>query len=400
MPISWRLARPVAGVSLLLNSGFSLAQQFEPSAIRTESGIDIIPELLSELRYDDNITHSHAAEQSSWIAVLAPAVKFQLAEGASLYSLQGRAERGNYFSSTDDNYTDLDLNGQIKLDLNSRHRLNISGYYKAGHEARGTGITEGRGDQQLKPAEFDAFNINGYYEFGAMTSPGRLRLLAAYYDKEYSNYPELTAFRNYDNLRAGVVFYYTVGAFTRLLTEVTTDDTRYDLTDETGSRDSRTYNYRAGLEWQPSTLTGVELRAGYQTKKFDDPQRQDFGGLAWQLKLNWAPLSYSGFELTTGRRARDPNTQGDYVRETNYSVNWRHQWTSFFTSRLSLSLTDDLYTGFERKDTLKSVSFRGYYSLKPNLLLNGGIALSRHSSTLQTMQYDKNQLFFGLQLAL
>ncbi|MDX3774070.1 outer membrane beta-barrel protein [Chromatiaceae bacterium AAb-1] len=394
------IARLVAGLAVLLSCTLLQAQQWTPSAIATESGVDIIPDVSAELRYDDNIANSHAATKGSWISVLTPTVKAQLTDGASLYSLTAQLVHGHYFSSTDDNYLDAAVSALAKIDLHHSHRLNFSSRFSSGHEARGTGITEGIGNQLPEPIDVNTFDISGYYEYGAMSAAGRIRLQAGYFDKKYQNYEQLTMFRNYDNQKLGAVFYYSTGAFTRLLAEVSRDDTRYDVTDLTGSRDSTTMNYRLGLEWQPSTLTSAELRAGYQTKDFDDARRQDFSGLAWQLTFNWAPLSYSGFEVTTGRKSKDPNTAGDYVRETHYSVNWRHHWTPLFITRTGFSQTDERYTGIERDDKLKSFNIRGFYSLRQNILLNAGVSVSRHSSTVTTMQFDKNVFYFGLQLAL
>ena len=271
------------------------AQQLMTTPIKTASGVDFTPQLDFEMRHDDNIANTAADEQSSWVSILTPELSAQLLSGPNQYRALVKLVSGSYLSSKDDNYLDWQAQTSALLELSSRHRFDISASYAGAHEARGTGITEGQGNQLPEPAELRNLRLSGAYEYGTQSGRAQWRLFAGYYDKQYQNYEELTQFRNYDSTKVGTELFYNTGASTHLLAEVNQVYTRYDLTDVTGSRDSDTTNYRIGGRWQPSELTAAELRVGYQNRQFDNPLRQDFSGVAWDMTLQWAPLSYSRF---------------------------------------------------------------------------------------------------------
>ena len=385
---------------LFLNSIPLSAQQLMTTPIKTASGIDFTPQLDYEMRYDDNIANSDDNEQSSWISVLTPQLGAQLLSGPNEYRAKVKLASGSYLSSKDDNYLDWEAQTTALVELSNRHRLDGLVRYAAGHEARGTGITEGQGDQLTEPAELRTLRVDGAYEYGARTGRAQWRVFAGYFDKQYQNYEQLTQFRNYDSTKVGSEFFYNTGASTQMLAEVNRVMTRYDLTDITGSRDSDTMNYRLGGKWQPSELTSAELRIGYQNRKFDNPLRQDFSGVAWDMTLQWAPLSYSRFNLSTGRQSKEPDTQGDFVKETHYSVFWTHQWQPLFSTRAGIKRVEDEYTGFERSDKLMRYQFSAHYSVMPNLLLGAGVAVNRNDSTQDNIQFDKNEVFVNVQVAL
>ncbi|MBJ91789.1 MAG: hypothetical protein CL577_04195 [Alteromonadaceae bacterium] len=393
------LCQPLLAL-LFLNSIPLSAQQLMTTPIKTASGVDFTPQLDFEMRHDDNIANTAANEQSSWVSILTPELSAQLLSGPNQYRALVKLVSGSYLSSKDDNYLDWQAQTSALLELSSRHRFDISASYAGAHEARGTGITEGRGNQLTEPAELRNFRLNGAYEYGTRSGRAQWRLFAGYYDKQYQSYEDLTQFRNYDSTKVGTELFYNTGASTHLLAEVNQVYTRYDLTDVTGSRDSDTTNYRIGGRWQPSELTAAELRVGYQNRQFDNPLRQDFSGVAWDMKLQWAPLSYSRFNLSTGRQSKEPDTQGDFVKETHYSLFWTHNWQPLFSTRAGIKRVEDEYTGFDRSDTLMRYQLSAHYSVMPQLLLGAGVVLHRNDSTQDNIRFDKNEVFVNLQLAL
>lgn len=385
---------------LLCNSMTLEAQQLATQAIKTESGVDFTPQLEAELRHDDNIGHSADAEQASWISLLTPKLNVALLSGANRYSADITLISGSYISSPDDNFLDWQLDTDALLDVSSRHRFLFNAGYGAKHEVRGTGITEGQGNDLTTPAEFNRLNLQAEYQYGTRSSRTQLHLQAAHFDKQYRNYDELTLYRNFQSTKLGTELFYLSGANIRLISEINRLHTRYDQIDLNGSRDNDTMNYRLGVHWQPSELTSAELRLGYQHRQFDNADRQDFSGLAWQMTVQWAPLSYSRFNLHTGRQSKEPDTQGDFVEETYYSLFWHHQWRPLFSSSMGVKHTTDDYTGFSRRDRLTSYQLSGKYSVLPQLLVSAGAISHRNNSTLDNLQFDKNEVFLNLQLAL
>jgi len=106
MNIPYKLSCIATVVAAIVIANPALAADEKAGVIRTESGIDFTPGLSSGLKYDDNITSANASadELSSWILTVTPAVKAQLIDGDTTFTLDAGIEYGDYFSSSDDNY--------------------------------------------------------------------------------------------------------------------------------------------------------------------------------------------------------------------------------------------------------------------------------------------------------
>lgn len=371
-----------------------------PGTITTQSGVDLLPVLSSIIRYDDNIASASSSEKSSAILVLTPSLNAKLLDGANEYTMFAAISSGTYFSSTDDNFLDATLSGNGKLELNQSNRINISGQYVFGHEDRGTGLSEGLGNNQDEPTKFNTFNFSGYYEYGALSTPARIRVSGGVFDKEYTNYEDVSKYKNFTTNSVATTFYYDTGAYTSVVAEASLEDTSYEFTDLTAARDSQTKNYRVGAEWQATAATSGSIRVGLQQKDFDSAARQDFSGVAWSAAVTWQPLSYSTLQLSTGRKAKDPNTVGDYIKETTYGVNWSHTWSEFISSDFGVNFVDEVYTGIDRSDQLWAYRAAFSYVVTSWLSLTGGVEFTDKSSTVDTIKFDKTVTFVGFNFTL
>lgn len=372
----------------------ALGQTMVPGAIKTESGIDITPLLQAKLAHDDNIASASDNEQSSWLVELTPSVLFNLLQGANKYSLNLAAAKGNYLSSSQDNYLDFFADAKADIDVNQSNRFSFGSQFVSGHESRGTGVSEGLGNNQDEPVEFDTFKLNGYYEYGALSTPARIRLLAGYFDKEYTNFETQTQFRNFDTLSYGTMFFYNTQATTSLVAEITRDNIAYDVVDPAGDRDSVVYKYRVGIDWEATALTSGSFRIGYQNKNFTQKERKDFSGLTWDAAVVYQPLSYSTFQLTTGRAAKDPNIEGDFVKESRYGVSWSHNWSDLLSSSVAYNYTHEKYTGVARTDKLNSYNVSLEYLVMPNVQVSAGVAITDKTSSVPAIQFDKTVFAF------
>ena len=349
--------------------------------IRTESGIDFTPGLNSGLKYDDNITsaNSSADELDSWILTVTPAVQAQLIDGDTTFTLDAGIEYGDYFSSSDDNYLDALIKAKADVDVNQSRRFGFDASYLSGHEDRGSGIFEGTsGADQDEPNTYDVTSVGGYYEYGAKTTPARVRANAKYSSKEYSNFESITQYRNFDNTTLGTTFYYDTQSASSIFLDFQHVDTVYDIVDPTGDRDSKTNTTQVGVEWQASAATEGSIKVGYQNKS----------------------LTYSAFDFSTGRTSRDPNGVGDYIRGTSYGVKWHHEWSELFTSSFGFQQVNDDYTGIEREDKSKVYQFGVNYYVTRWLTLNTGVDVFDVESTDSQYSYDRNVFFIKAEMTL
>lgn len=395
---------------MLLCGVVTAAQAQEPEGvIRTESGIDFIPGLVTSLRHDDNVIRDKDKTVSSWLTTIAPSLKANLVDGANTYTLSSALRNGNYFSSNPDNYTDGYLDAEARLSPGSAHQLKLKGTGSWLHEDRGTGVSEGRGLVQDEVTRYNSQNAEAEYEYGNPGSTGKLRANARYYNKDYDNFRDVTQYRDYDLRQLGGGFVYqTEGAF-RLVAEVASADINFKSVDLSGARDNQDTNYRLGTEWELSAITTGILKLGYQDKDFDLASRENFSGFAWETIVQWQPLTYSGFDFAAGRRAKDVdalNINSDYIVETSFSIGWNHQWSDTLTSKLAYEYLINEYNLLQisanslrrREDTNKVITAELTAKPKRWLQVTGFVNLEDRSSTLGIIEFDRT--VYGIEFKL
>lgn len=398
---------------ILLVAGFISAPvmaQEQEGVIRTESGFDIIPALIADFHYDDNVLRDRDSTVSSWVNTLAPTLKANLVDGPNSYTINTAIKNAKYFSSSADDFLDAYLDGEAKLALASQHKLDLKMNGSWLHEDRGTGISEGRGGLLDEVTKFNSQNFKADYEYGSTGSTGKLRANARYYNKDYDNFRSLTKYRDHDLRELGAGFVYkTEGAFT-LVAEATTADIQFKTQDLTGDRNNQDTNYRLGAEWEMTALTTGTLKLGYQDKDFELASRENFTGFAWEVILQWMPLSYSGFDLSTGRRAKDVdalNVNADYIIETTYAIGWNHQWSERFDSKLAYEYQTDEYNKIVaqtnirgREDVREVITAELNYKALRWLTLTGFVNLEDRTSTLGVIEFDRSVYGLSVKITL
>lgn len=379
-------------------SGQALA--VDPQTIQTESGFDITPLLTTGLKYDDNVASTAVNETDSWILTVIPTVKARADDGVTVYEFTAGLFSGTYFDSSDDNFLDSTLGGMFDTRLSEQSKVNLKADLVWGHEDRGTGVSEGLNNDQSEPTRLNNQTVSGYYEYGAKAAPARVRLGAKYYNKEYTNQRETTQFRDYDSLLGGVNFYYDTQSGTTAVLETSIDDISYDIVDPDAPRNSKDTNVKVGAEWQISALTSGEAKIGYQKKNFDDAAREDFSGVAWTVNANWSPLSYTNFNVGTGRKAKDPLQGGDYIKETTYTLGWTHTWSDVVQTNLAYNRMEEDYVGLVRKDENDSYTASVKYAFRrfADVSLYGTV--TDKTSSVEGIEFDRNVIGINFDFSL
>lgn len=392
-PLSRAVTAALCGLSFsgLTVSGAALA--IEPAGYATDSGVVITPLLNTGFKYDDNIFSQSSDKQSSSIFTVAPSVNFLLDDGVNQYEFDAGFESGTYFNSSDDNYLTGNLAASTHLEASSSSRFDVSVMANWDSEERGTGLSEGAGSSIDEPLTYAEQTLAATYEYGAMSSSARIAFDAKYYNKNYTNYAEITDVRNYDSLYFGSTFFYSTNANTDAFIELSRDAIRYDEVEaNTVSRDSDDYFALAGVTWQATALTSGTVKLGYQRKAFTSSGREDFSGLSWNASVNWQPLTYSRFMFTTSQQARDPNVEGDYIKEMMYGVNWTHDWSDMISTNLGANYTQEDYHGDDiaRKDETLTLNASVDVALRRWLGVSLYVSMVEKDSTRDGIGYDQN----------
>lgn len=380
----------VMSSALLGFTGLAIAQ--DAGVITTESGFDLVPALSTTLKHDNNVARSNSNEIESWVAVVTPSLKANLVNGADVYTLSGAVSHGRYFSSEPDNFTDGYLKAEAALSPSSRDNFKFSLDTRWLHEERGTGITQGVGVVQAEVVNFADQTLNAEYRYGASSTPGQIRLNTRLYNKDYSNFRETTQYRDFDSVLFGAGFLYQLPSAFKAVTEISSADIIYKLTDPTGDRNNRDTNYRLGVEWEFTTISVGTLKLGYQDKDFDIAQREDFGGFAWEATFVWQPLTYSAVDFSAGRRAKDVDSvavTGDFIIESSAAMGWNHNWSESWSTKLSFEYVDNEYNVQNRTDTSRVVTAEVSHQLLRWVKLTAFASLEDRSSSLAALEYDR-----------
>lgn len=365
----------------------------------------LLPALRSELRYDNNIFESGDNKHDSKIALLMPSLTTRLELGNSYYELGYSLESAEYFDSADDNYVDHNIQAVADVQISLRNNLTFNANFAADHEDRGTGLSEGFDASQAldlgleQPDEYEQTGASVSYTYGAPGAAGRLALDALYSDLEYQNHRGRTARRDRKASGAGAAFYYRVRPNTSLLLQVRS--TAIDYANDTplqATLDSDVYRYLVGAEWDNSEQLSGAIKLGYQQKKFDAADRDDFSAPSWEVDLTWSPRSYSRLNFKTERGNQETNSDGDFIDVKRVSTEWTHDWNRRTQTQLELSYVDEKFKNFDRDEQLTEVSASIAYQVKRWLNLQFGGTYRDRSSNLDVLEFNRHIVSLGFEI--
>jgi len=326
-----------------------------------------------------------------------------LQNGVSTYSFDLKAADYRYFSSHDDDYTDLIWNIDIYQEFNVRNSLNLFAEFYDGHEERGTGLSEGIGQLIDEPLELERTIGGGDYTFGSRASRGRLKLAAKGVNHEYQNFREETRYNDRDRYEYAGTFFWKVGARTDALAEVRYIDNEYDEidpADPAGSFDSQEYNYFVGVEWEATAKSSGSVRVGMFDREYDSAAREDDDGFSWEVDVTYMPRSYSRWNLESRNYFRETNGLGDAINTTDTTLTWDHDWASRSSTEVGFTVGSDDYSGSEREDDRFKLEASYNYALRRWIDLGVGYRWEDRDSDLDFFDYTRNEVFFKADFSL
>ncbi|MBW8190168.1 outer membrane beta-barrel protein [Neiella marina] len=382
---------PSAGAVLMLGTQLAQAAGYEPAQIDVGAGLGLVPQIAIKNGFDDNTANQSSNEIDSWFTVIKPRLTLEGGGDISHLAVTYELADGRYHSSDEDDFTDHKFITELHHEFTSKHRVDLDYRFSRVHEERGTGISEGQGESLTEVAEKDIHRADLVYGIGAAQARFNFDINVNYEDLAYRNYEQLTQYSDYDTIGGGATVYYRLGPDSSLLLDAQYAERSYDLLPPSGlSRDSSDQQLRLGFRWQATGVSAGTFKLGYAERDYDDAQRSDFSGLTWSLGAEWAPKTYSTFYIESGRRAKDPDTLGDYVRETTAQIRWEHGWTERFTTLASIAYQDEEYTGIERDDDALTGEIGARYHWRRWLNTDLSYQYIDQDSTFDALTYDKN----------
>ena len=381
---------------------------YAQEAGRIEVGqFDVIPILNSSISYVDNVAYARddLPEIYSWRSIFSPELIVATELDGNPVQIGYRLERGVYFSSSADDYTDHFFEASGDFELNSRHRVNTIAQYEDGHEDRGTGFSLGLGNNIATPDRYKSTAIGADYSYGAVTSDGMITLKADRQTLDYDRSEQAYLIRDRVKNRVGAELAYRVGSATNVVLDLTQTYVRYDNQVGITTRDSDETRVLVGLTWESTAATTGFAKVGYKEKDFKAETRNTFYGIDWEVGVEWQPVSYSTFRFTTSADTRETNGEGNFIRGRDYSASWNHEWLQRLSSSFTVSKLTDEYVLTDsvvanRDDELMRYSASLNYDARRWLSFSLFYQLDDRDSNRALIGYDRNVVGISAEVTL
>ena len=356
----------------------------------------VYPEIGLTFLHNDNILSRSQEEKGSFVTILSPRARLEHKQRANTYGLDFGMDYGHYFSSSDDDYVDVQLGGEADWQIDRRSSFRLNADYLRGHDPRGS-TDRGKTDE---PDTWDSKGINGLFSYGMPRARIRLEGEAGYVAKRYKDFSRSE--KTDDNDQKGLTgrVFYRVLPKTHLFLEA--DYTVVDYKLAATTLDSDVFGLSLGTEWRATAKTTGRAKLGYLRKAFDSDKHDDFNGVSWQVAVQWKPLSRSTIDIATGRYTTETTGVGDYLLTRDLSVTG----TQVFAPRLSGSMGFYLAkTDFpqkiadprgERSDDTRRFSLSVGYDFLKWASVNGGVNFTDRDSNRDTDDYDQRTIFVTL----
>lgn len=365
---------------------------------RIQAGqFDLIPSFTSSMAYVGNVANARDNQRKiySWRTILSPELIAATQVDGNPVQIGYRLERGVYFSSDNDDYTDHFIEASGNFELNSRHRVSALAQYEDGHEDRGTGFSIGTGLDISTPDTYKSSNLSAEYSYGAVTSDGLITLKTRRQALDYDRSEDAYLIRDRVKTMVGGEFGYQVGSATRAVLDVTKTYVRYDEQLNFVTRDSDETRVLVGVVWESTAATTGFAKVGYKEKDFDNQARGTFYGTDWEVGIDWQPVSYTTFRISTSADTFETNGEGDFIRGQNYSVRWNHDWLERLSTSFSVTQQNDEYVFNEvdidnRDDELMNYSAALNYQARRWLKFSTYYQFTDRDSNRETIGYDKS----------
>ena len=382
-------------VLLLCLAASRFAYGLDPAPYKL-GGLALVPTLGINDRYQSNLLLQEDNVISSNVLEVQPNLKIAAVTDSQEFLVDLDFEAGRYSNSSEDNYDDYAGAVAYKWTANSRNELTLGSRVEKGHEARGTGYSEGGRALFLdSPDTLRDLQHKIQYKYGAKSAKGRLVFAAEAYSREYTSRPDVTAYRNRDGVAFSSALFLRAGGRTDAVFEVRGAEVKYGSAysaQDFGTLDSTAMKYLVGMSWEATGKTEGNIRVGQATKRFESPLREDFSGFNWEVEASWAPKTYSKVTLSTSREPQETDGTGSFIDIKSIALSWQHGWSDRLRSYLSIASSDETYVDSQddRAETTNRLGLSVDYAIQRWMDIGGSIGISNKDATNEGFDYDSN----------
>lgn len=391
------------GLALLLGAQGAMAQvAVQPQAIPFGSFV-LVPTLVTQTVFDDNVYNTSKEEVSSFYQTFSPTLAFVAQDRLNVYSATYSMNGAGYANDSDDSYADQNFDFSAHIEPSARLRLDGGATYSMLHDARGTGSTSGSDLATIRAIgevdKFDVANIRGGVEYGARDARGlavaNLSLSQKRYARDY-----VAIARDNDTISS------LIGLRARIMPKTTFlidyERTDIDYKSGGGTPDALDNRLLAGLTWENTAQTTGKLRLGQGKREVEG--LDDISKFTWDLGLVWQPRLFDKVTLDAGARSGDASLPYVAVENTHYVAGWEHSWADRLNTVVTLGVSTDDYEAqpgtAARSDDTNMYGVAVNYQMRRWLILNATVNMTDRSSDTAAFDTQRNVMSVGAQISL
>ena len=363
---------------------------------KTEQGNFFHLATLMEFGSEDNFLFDDKIHDETTYIRLSPALKMQAQFDRQLFSLSANSHHWQFQNFDNDKYSDYLFAPRYRYKLDDNKTLFVDSSIKSSYQRRGTGLSIGNGKILDKGDELEIFTISGGYLFGKQASVAKIKTEIGHKNTEFLTRRAVTDVfdkkvefldLSFDYLISGLTYYTSSFKFE---TVAFRNNPILDKNKLIGL---------AGIKWQATEITRLELLLGYQKVNFKEDTFEDDSSFSWRFNGEWSPVGTMKFLFQSERTFEEANrlqaryslvdlhkVKGTYAFSDIFNVLTEIGYRSeqiFYTDRLEINdyLYSKLQLNYTRNEWLSFFVKYEYNSL---------------DSTVEVYNHQKNGISLGI----
>jgi len=369
------------------------------NGVRVSEGLLLVSDFRLSGEYDSNVYSTDELRRDDLSVVIAPKVTLRSDWARHQVSLDLDGEVRRYLDLTAEDSEQYSIAANSLLELGYNIDVRSRAGYARRIDRRGTS-----GDDFLTdaPVEYDET-----FASLAISRQGNrlgLRADAAITGRDFkpasiNGAPIDLSSRDLTITRASARADLRVSDRTRTFVEGRINSLDYSL-DSPIDRDSDGLSALAGIRYELTENSSVEVAAGYMEQRFDNPDFDSYSGINYSLDLDWLPRSELRLTASAARTMRrSPLQNVPVVIESEFRIGAEKSFQDRVYLRAQGSFTRESYREINRTDQRWAVGAEAEYRLTQNIGAFAGTSYRKQTSNTGR-QYSGFGVSFGARMVL
>ena len=376
----------------------------ERNGVRVGSFL-LLPTVLSEATYDDNVYASDTNKQDDVIFTVRPAVALRSVfanhslNAAAFYErdfhLNLPTENSSQYGASVDGAYAISRADRVSASLSARHTI---------ESRRSLGSLR----QASRPVAFN--DIDGRVGYTRTSGPLFISAEArgrrvAYGDAVVSGVTVDQSFRNFTIASGSFAAGYNFHDITRVFLSVGAEHRRYEFRagdigfDPITNTDRSANGYRVelGAQRELTALISGTVRVGYFNFNYADTKLKDVSGFSYFGDLRWSVTPLTTITLAAQRSLDEtvsPNSAGNLRDQVTLGADHELLRNLFLQGSVRYAWIDS--TGTDPNSREFGLDLEGRYYLGRNLMITAGYSRSSRSSANRAIAFRDNAILLGI----